>query len=384
MDFYGKKNLWKFILLIFASLIGALTLLYTESFLKELRQEELRKMNVWAMSMSILLEADNTSELTLPAEIMQSNHTIPVIVTDGEDNIIEVRNLNNPRAEDPEWLSEQMLMMKEEGNVIDGTYAGKVVTRVYFNNSNLLTKLRLYPLILLLVISMFVAIAYIAFSNSRKAEQNQVWTGLAKETAHQIGTPLSSLMGWLEMLKMNNADATMVAEMEKDINRLNTITDRFSKIGSQPLRSPQDIGAVTQNAVEYLKNRSPKRISINCQLPQAPVLVKLNLPLYEWVIENLLRNAIDAINIEGKIDIAVSLSGKTVLVDVSDTGKGIPAGKLKTVFRPGYSTKKRGWGLGLSLAKRIVEEYHEGKIFVAKSEPQTGTTFRIVLKQNEA
>ena len=381
MDFYGKKNLWKFILLVFAILIGAATLFYTESFLKQLRQEEIKKASLWADAMNSLQQADNEDELTLTSKIIESNTTIPVIITDAENTILFSANLDENRASDRQWLQDLLKDMQDEGNVIELSIGPGESQFLHYQNSTLLTKLRFYPIVLLVVITLFIGVAYVAFSNSRKAEQNRVWSGLAKETAHQIGTPLSSLMGWLEMLKLKNADAKMLAEMEKDINRLNTITNRFSKIGSQPARSPQPIGAITEAAVEYLKNRSPKKVQVGLKSPAQDTEVLLNVPLYEWVIENLIRNAIDALEQEGHIEVEVSHQEKTVVVEVTDNGKGIPANRLKTIFRPGYSTKKRGWGLGLSLAKRIIEDYHQGKIVVAASEPQMGTTFRITLKR---
>jgi signal transduction histidine kinase len=385
MDFYGRKNLWKFLLFLFAVAIGALTLFYTEGFLQQLRQEEIKKVDQWANAMASIQRADESSELTLATQIIQYNSTIPLIVTDVNGNITHTNNLEVPKRNKKEWLQELLQQMKEKGQFIEVLEApGKINSIVYYESSTLLTKLRFYPIILLVVISLFIIIAYLAFSGARKAEQNQVWNGLAKETAHQIGTPLSSLMGWLELLKMQNVDASITVEMGKDIKRLETITDRFSKIGSQPALIRTDLLLVTRQAVDYLKNRSSKKIEITCQLPREPIFLELNVPLFEWVIENLIRNAIDAISGPGKIKIELQeKDAKWVQIDVSDTGKGISAKSLQTVFRPGYSTKKRGWGLGLSLAKRIIEDYHKGRIFVAQSVPNEGTTFRILLPKLE-
>ena len=272
--------------------------------------------------------------------------------------------------------------MRDEVEPIEIEFAGRK-QYIYYQNSTLLTKLRYYPIILLCVISVFIVIAYIAFSNARKSEQDRVWNGLAKETAHQIGTPLSSLMGWLELLRARNVDANMVDEMEKDIVRLNTITNRFSKIGSVPSLSDHNIEEVTGEAVAYLQARSPRKVNIvfNPSPEVKNLTVKLNKPLYEWVIENLIRNAMDALEGKGTIEIRVSEHPRSIRIEVEDNGKGIPANKQKTVFRPGYTTKSRGWGLGLSLAKRIIEEYHRGKIFVAHSEVGKGTIFRILLRK---
>lgn len=379
MDFYGRKNLWKFFLFVFAILIGLVTLFYTESFLRDLRNEEVKKVNQWASAMSFIQQADDQTNLTLAIQIIQSNTTIPIIQTDEEGNVISTNNLKHPRKDEEAFLQEKVQAMKEAGTFIEVNFAGDQKNYIYYENSTLLTQLRFYPIVLLVVITLFIFVAYFAFSGARKAEQNQVWNGLAKETAHQIGTPLSSLMGWLELLKMQNGDPEMVKEMDKDIKRLETITNRFSKIGSQPALSKTDMLLTTKQAVEYLRTRSPKKITVSCHLPYEPVYADVNVPLFEWVIENLVRNAIDAIEGSGEIDVYLNSNEKNVQIDVTDTGKGIPPQKVNSVFRPGFSTKKRGWGLGLSLAKRIIEDYHRGKIFVAESVVNEGTTFRILL-----
>jgi signal transduction histidine kinase len=379
MDFYGRKNLWKFLLLLFAILIGLATLFYTEGFLQELRGEEVKKVNQWANAMSSIQRANDKTDLTLATQIIQFNTTIPVILTDGNDNVITSKNLKLPENDADEYLKANLAEMKAEGTFIEVNFATDQKNFVYYQNSNLLTKLRFYPIVLLVVISLFIIIAYFAFSGARKAEQNQVWNGLAKETAHQIGTPLSSLIGWLELMKLQKMDPTMIKEVEKDVQRLETITNRFSKIGSQPSLGKTDLLLVTKKAVDYLKIRSPKKVEVDYHLPYEPVYAELNTPLFEWVIENLIRNAIDAIKGPGRIDVYLTSTEKWVQIEVSDTGKGIPAQKINSVFRPGFSTKRRGWGLGLSLAKRIIEEYHKGKISVASSVVNEGTTFRILL-----
>lgn len=384
MDFYGRKNLWKFLLLLFAILIGAATLFYTESFLAELRQEEVKKANQWATAMQIIQRADNETDLTLPTLIIQSNQTIPVILTNAQDSIITAKNFQHPRASDRSWLEEQLQEMKAAGQYIEVNYAPQQRNFLYYQNSNLLRKLRLYPIVLLVVISLFVLIAYLAFSGARKAEQNRIWNGLAKETAHQIGTPLSSLMGWLELLKQHKVNQEIAEEMDQDIRRLETITNRFSKIGSKPSREKTELGAATAKAVSYLQSRSPNRIRLELEQPSESYYVRLNLPLFEWVVENLVRNAIDAIEREGFIRLHLEGNEKHVRLEVQDNGRGIPSSRLKAIFRPGYSTKKRGWGLGLSLAKRIVEDYHHGRIFVAQSQTGQGTTFRIQLRRLKA
>lgn len=379
MDFYGRKNLWKFFLFVFAILIGLVTLFYTESFLRELRNEEVKKVNQWADAMTFIQRADDQTNLALAIQIIQSNTTIPIIQTDAQDSVINTNNLKLPRSNQGAFLQEKIKEMKEAGSFIEVNFAANQKNIIYYENSTLLNKLRFYPIVLLVVITLFMLVAYFAFSGARKAEQNQVWNGLAKETAHQIGTPLSSLMGWLELLKMQNGDPEMVKEMEKDIKRLETITNRFSKIGSQPALQKTDMLLTTKQAVEYLRTRSPKKIKVSCNLPYEPVYADVNVPLFEWVIENLVRNAIDAIEGEGEIDVTLFSNEKNIQIDVKDTGKGIPAQKVNSVFRPGFSTKKRGWGLGLSLAKRIIDDYHKGRIFVAESIVNEGTTFRIIL-----
>lgn len=384
MDFYGRKNTWKLILLFFAFAIGAVTLWYTESFLKELRAQEVKRVEQFANANRNILNAAPDADVGFEMTIISANTTVPILLTDEAGNFIEARNMNRERlSTDPEYLQKKIKEMEQVAAPIPVVFGEGHVQYLYYQNSTLLTKLRYYPLILLLVIGLFMVIAYIAFSNARKAEQNQVWNGLAKETAHQIGTPLTSLMGWAEYLRSHNTDANVVEEMEKDIERLNTITDRFSKIGSKPALSPNAVVQVTEQAVGYLKARSPRNITISFTAAESvsATLVRLNKPLFEWVIENLIRNAIDAIDGKGEIDVRITESTKNVIIEVEDTGKGIPANKQRTVFRPGFTTKARGWGLGLSLAKRIVEEYHGGRIFVASSEVGKGSIFRILLRK---
>ncbi len=383
MDFYGRKNLWKFILFVFAVLIGAATLWYTETFLEELRQEEIKKVEQFAEAMNQILNSDTEADLSFEQSIMRDNTTIPIILTDSDGTLLEARNIDEKEMQNEEWVREKLADMEAEVEPFEIRF-GQEVQYLYYQNSTLLTKLRYYPLILLLVISLFVVIAYIAFSNARKSEQNQVWNGLAKETAHQIGTPLTSLMGWLEYLRSSNISENVVGEMEKDILRLNTITDRFSKIGSKPSIHLQPIVETTREAVAYLQSRSPKKIKVSFEAQPGTehLQVALNKPLFEWVIENLIRNAIDALEGNpGSISLRLSETNKYVKIEVEDTGKGIPANRQKSVFRPGFTTKRRGWGLGLSLAKRIIEEYHRGRIFVARTELGKGTTFRILLKK---
>lgn len=384
MDFYGRKNLWKFILLMFAFAIGSLTIWYTESFLKELREQEVKRVEQFADANRNILNSAPEADVTFELKIISANSTIPILLTDESGNFIEARNMNKQRLQtDSLYLQRKIREMEAQAEPIPVVFGEGQVQYIYYQNSTLLTKLRYYPLILLLVIGLFMIIAYIAFSNARKAEQNQVWNGLAKETAHQIGTPLTSLMGWTEYLRSRESNAEMVEEMEKDIQRLNTITDRFSKIGSKPALSVHPVGQVAEESVRYLQARGPGNIKISFSMDEEVKsrLIKLNKPLFEWVIENLVRNAIDAIEERGNIDVRVSETAKQVVIEVEDNGKGISANKQRAIFRPGYTTKSRGWGLGLSLARRIIEEYHGGRIFVAGSEVGKGSIFRILLRK---
>lgn len=365
-------------------MIGVATLWYTESFLDELRKEEVKKMNQIGDIYQRLVSADPNQKITIfEQNIIESNNTIPILIADAEGNYTQGKNIDQEKAADPKWVANKIEEMKSQAEPIEIDFGDGDKHYLYFQNSTLLFKLRLYPIILLVVISLFIVIAYIAFSNARKSEQNQVWNGLAKETAHQIGTPLTSLMGWIELLSDRPENESMVMEMEKDIHRLNMITQRFSKIGSQPAIKSQNVVELIVEAVGYLQVRSSKKIDITLDLPEEKdIQIELNKHLFEWVVENLIRNAIDAIGADaGFIKIRLLNTAKSVRLEVEDSGKGVPANKQKTIFRPGYTTKSRGWGLGLSLAKRIVEEYHNGKIFVANSEIGMGTTFRIILKK---
>jgi signal transduction histidine kinase len=380
MDIYSNKNLWKLTLFITAVLIGVGTLWYTETFLKELRQEEEKNIKIWANAVQVATTATSGEDLSFATSYITNNNTIPVILTDEEGNIITSRNLKKGRENDADYLKAQMLAMAEENDPIEIVYDQDKKNYLYYKESILLTKLRVYPMVLLGVIGLFVGIAYLAFSASRRAEQNRVWTGMAKETAHQIGTPLSSLMGWIEILRTQNTDESMLVEMENDINRLTVITDRFSKIGSQPTLKSENLKDLVEQSVTYFEKRISKKIKLSFKVEEGGFYqVVMNPQLMGWVVENLIRNSVDAIEGPGEINLYLSQHGKNIRLDVEDSGKGIPYRQMQAVFRPGFTTKTRGWGLGLSLAKRIVENYHNGKIFVAKSEVGTGTTFRISL-----
>lgn len=381
MNIYQQKQRWKLLLLGAAIFIAVASLWYTNKLVKELSIEEHKKVELWAQGTKQLANlSEDMSNLNFAFEVIKNNTTVPVILTDEKDSIISYRNLDSVKAMHIEYLRKQLQIMKSQHKPIDIALLGNQKNFIYYKDSILLTQLRYYPFFQLAVISLFLLVSYFAFSASRKAEQNQVWIGMAKETAHQLGTPLSSLIAWIEFLKLKGIGTDITNEIEKDIHRLNTITERFSKIGSAPKLQKENLNAVLQNAINYIKSRTSGRVIFSIQA-SSDIFVPLNVPLFEWVIENLCKNAIDAMNGEGKMNISVTDQQQYIYVDFTDTGKGIAKSKFKTIFKPGFTTKNRGWGLGLSLSKRIIEEYHSGEIFVKQSESGKGATLRIVLKK---
>lgn len=379
VDFYRNKNTWKLVLFVFALLIGAGTLWYTESFLQELREEEEDSVEIWAQAFRLIAADAATGDLSLYAKILEGNNTIPIIITDGDGNVITYNNLDSAKALRPGYVKSLIPRMAEENEPIVIEFGSGQKNIAYYQESILLTQLRIYPWVLLGVIGLFVGIAYLAFSSARRTEQERVWSGMAKETAHQIGTPLSSMLGWIELLRAQGADETALTEMGKDVNRLETITARFSKIGSIPELKNEDISDVLTESTDYLRARTSSKIDIDLQIPEDEFIVPINRQLFSWVIENLIRNAIDAIEGQGSIKLELTEAGKYVRIDVTDSGKGLTRNQYRAIFRPGYTTKQRGWGLGLSLARRIVEDYHSGRIYVVRSELGQGTTFRILI-----
>lgn len=316
------------------------------------------------------------------SEVAVNSAAVPVIYIDStRTNVIASGNIDSIKIKNPDFLKTSLTLMAEQNQPIEVEF-GDSKSYIYYQESKLLTQLKYYPYVMFSIFGLFLLIAYVLFSTARKVEQNQVWVGMAKETAHQLGTPLSSLIAWLEYLKSKGMDSEITSEIEKDVKRLETITERFSKIGSVPKLDKVDLIKVLNNSVNYIKLRSSKNVTFTIDTEnQKEMVAQLNIPLFEWVIENLCRNAVDAMNGNGTITITVSDQTQFVYIDVTDTGKGIPKSKYKTVFEPGFTTKKRGWGLGLSLTKRIIENYHSGKIFVKNSEIDKGTTFRIVLNK---
>lgn len=500
MNLYSRKQAWKIALFAFALLIVGSSFLYTNSLVKDIRQEERQKVGLWAeavqnrarlvnytkvlfdtlnkeekRSVELWAEAtkrlansDNESDISFILMVVHHNYTVPVILADENDQIISYRNLDPEKAKNKEWLLNEMEEMRDfhepiqvrlddykkhylyykdsklfaelktvldhwiesfisetmhntasvpvvitdstqrriihVGNLDSSLMADSVrlfeeleamrkqnkpirvvlndeVNYIFYEDTLLLKKLTYFPIVQFLLVGIFIFIAYVLFSITRKAEQNQVWIGMAKETAHQLGTPLSSLMAWLDLFKMQSLDDATIAEIDKDLNRLNTIAERFSKIGSEPKLKEENLNAVIEDVVEYIRARTSSKVIYNVESNKDPIPAQINAPLFEWVIENLLRNAVDAMGGEGDIYITIEDTKDTIIVDLRDTGKGLPSSKFKTVFQPGFTTKKRGWGLGLSLAKRIIQDYHRGKIFVKFSEIDVGTTFRIILKK---
>ncbi len=377
----------RIVFLCIAVVIITASTLFSNRLARELANEERKKMELWAEAIRFLIQepADGQSDMqfdySLTLKIIEGNTNIPVILTDQDNNILSHSNLNLSTKHPDEDLAELSSELIERGQCIEVRLAPDLVQYVYYSDSRHLKMLKYFPYVQLAVMFVFFIIVIISLTTSKKAEQNKVWVGLSKETAHQLGTPISSLLAWEEILKMKDIDPSLLSEIQRDTQRLQTIAERFSKIGSKPEPKPEALGPAIDNAVRYIKGRSSKKVSFTTGLPDNDVVVPLNIPLFEWVIENLCKNAIDAMDGNGSINISVADAPDCVTIDVSDTGKGIAKNRFKTVFKPGYTTKARGWGLGLSLVKRIVEEYHHGKIFVKSSELGKGTTFRILLKK---
>ena len=374
----------KIILVVAAIVIAVASLMVSHFLVKDLQREERNKMETWAEALNVLNNADENTDLTLVLNVIQGNNTIPVIVMDSSGLVSDYRNveLDAKTAADSEaYVTRYGMRMFAEGNYIkihlgDSISAGDYQL-VCYDDSILLKRLSQYPYWQLGIVMIFVVVAIFALLASKRAEQNKVWVGLSKETAHQLGTPISSLMAWVEILKENYPEDELIPEMNKDVNRLQLIAERFSKIGSLPEPVDASMNDVLKHVVDYMDRRTSKKVEITTNMPGYDVIAKINASLFEWVIENLCKNAVDAMEGSGKIDLSLNDEGSRVVIEVKDNGKGIRKKDVKNVFKPGFTTKKRGWGLGLSLAKRIVEEYHKGNIFVKSSEVGVGTTFRI-------
>ena len=380
MSITNNVIIFKRIGIFISLLIVSLILWNTYVFFQKFKQEERIKMEILAAAQKELSTNTNLdASVDLPLKIIENSNTIPMILVDAEGKIINSQNLDSIKALDPTYVEKQLEIMKGENNPVEISYKGRNKQFIYYRNSDLLTKLSYYPLALLLILILFLSVVYLFFSSNKMAEQNKLWTGMAKETAHQIGTPLSSLLGWISILKTEDANQKYVDEIEKDVQRLNTIANRFSKIGSLPELKEEDVIAITKKAYDYLERRSSKQISFSFESEIDSQIIPMNEELFSWVIENLIRNAVDAMQGKGALKLAIFNKDDKVSITIADTGKGMPKKLFKQIFKPGFTTKKRGWGLGLSLSKRIVEDYHKGKIFVQKSEVGKGTTFQIIL-----
>ena len=366
----------KIILVVTAIVIAVASLVVSHLLVKDLQREERNKMEVWAQAMQTLQEADETTDLALVLSVIQGNKTIPVIVLDSDEQVMDYRNVNIRKKDSARYVADYGRRMYKAGHYIQ---IGDSVDYqlVCYDESTLLKRLSQYPYWQLGIVMIFVVVAIFALLSSKRAEQNKVWVGLSKETAHQLGTPISSLMAWVEILKENYPDDELIPEMNKDVKRLELIAERFSKIGSLPEPVEASMNEVLAHVIDYMDRRTSKKVEIVSELPAENVVVKMNASLFEWVIENLCKNAVDAMEGQGRIVLSLHEEGSKVAIEVTDNGKGIRKKDLKNVFTPGFTTKKRGWGLGLSLAKRIVEEYHKGRIYVKSSEVWVGTTFRI-------
>lgn len=379
----------KIFLVVAAIAIAVVSLVASNILTKDLARQERTKMEVWAEAMRALSQADENTDLALVLKVLNDNNTIPVVVLDNDENVTDFRNvvINAKNYKDSLlYVSDMAKRLKNnKQNIrIQLSDASNEYIDVCYDDSLMLKRLALYPYVQLGVVMLFVVVAIFALLTSKRAEQNKVWVGLSKETAHQLGTPISSLMAWTTILKETYPDDDLLPEMDKDVKRLQLIADRFSKIGSLPEAVPVSLSEVLDHVIDYMDRRTSKTIQLKKVFPADDIIIRLNASLFEWVIENLCKNAVDAMGGEsGTITLRVETVGERVIVEVSDTGKGIKKKDMRNVFRPGFTTKSRGWGLGLSLAKRIVEEYHNGKIFVKSSELGKGTTFRIELKSNE-
>lgn len=378
----------KIMLVIAAIVIAGASLLASHYLVKDLAKEERNRMETWAQALHTLNNADETTDLSLVLNVIQGNNTIPVIVMDSDGTVSDYRNIEmdeKTAADSNAYVSRYGKQMFKDGNYIKiflgDTPSSSDYQLVCYDESTLLKRLSQYPYWQLGIVMIFVAVAIIALLASKRAEQNKVWVGLSKETAHQLGTPISSLMAWVEIMKENYPDDELIPEMNKDVKRLELIAERFSKIGSLPEPTDASMNDVISHVVEYMDRRTSKKVEIVRHLPEHEIIVKMNASLFEWVIENLCKNAVDAMEGKGKIELTLNDEADRVVIEVRDNGKGIRKKDIKNVFTPGFTTKKRGWGLGLSLAKRIVEEYHKGRIFVKSTEIGKGTTFRIEMNK---
>ncbi len=383
MNIFQYKTLWKLFLLLFAVIIGMGSLIFTDYLVSKLKKEERKNVELWAEAIRLVSISDSNQDVDFLSSIIDNNTTVPVILTDESNNIISSGNFDASRIKDPKYMKKILGKIKEKNKPIIINLGGGHYNLIYYKDSVILTMLIFYPYIQLGIIILFILVSYLAFSTSHKADQNKVWVGMSKETAHQLGTPTSSLAGWIEILKHKYPDISITQELALDVQRLEKVTERFSRIGSKPELTNENISEVISRTVEYLKSRTSSKVRfINDYVPDKEVFVPVNSALFEWVIENVSKNAIDAMEGSGEITYHIAETDKNAIIDITDTGKGIPKSAFKKIFNPGFTTKQRGWGVGLSLAKRIIEEYHHGRIFVRQSEVGKGSCIRIVMKKD--
>ena len=382
MEWINRTRTVKIVLIVIAILLGVASLVFSNFLVRDLEREETTRIEIWTEAMRTFNNADENTDLNLVLTVIKGNNTIPVIVLDDKGGIEIYSNVRIHDADTLGYLMREAAAMRDAGHIIrmDMDEPGQFYD-VCYDDSLMLKRLAAYPYIQFGVFVVFLLVALFALLSMKRSEQNRVWVGLSKETAHQLGTPISSLMAWTEILQTNYPDDELIPEMGKDVKRLEVIAERFSKIGSLPETVPENLNEALLRVSDYMSRRSSEHITVNCFVPDRPIMVRMCSPLFEWVIENLCKNAIDAMNGEGCISLHVAQTDERVYIDVTDTGKGIQKAHFKSVFSPGFTTKKRGWGLGLSLAKRIVESYHKGKIYVKHSELNKGTTFRIELRK---
>jgi signal transduction histidine kinase len=380
MKIFRPRTLGKSFLLFFSILIGIGSLIYTEILVSKLKAEERKNVQLWAEAIRLISVSDSSQNVDFPYSIIANNTTVPVILTDESDSIISTRNIDSEKTD----IRKELRSMKENNNPIIINLENDHFNLIYYKDSVVLTMLIFYPYIQVGFIFLFIIVSYLAFRSSRKAQQNQVWVGMSKETAHQLGTPTSSLAGWIEILQNKYPEIAITSELARDVERLEKVTERFSRIGSKPSLTNENIVAIISRSVNYLKSRASSKVKfVDEYTNKNVVIVPVNAALFEWVIENVSKNAIDAMEGNGTLTIRITETDHHTHIDVSDTGKGIPKSVIKKIFNAGFTTKSRGWGLGLSLAKRIVEDYHHGKIFVRHSEMGKGSTIRIVLKKGK-
>jgi two-component system, sporulation sensor kinase D len=371
-------------LLLIAVLIGMGSLIYTEYLVSKLKVEERKNVELWAEATRLISLPDTIQNVEFLSTIIENNNTVPVILTDESDSIISARNFDANKSGDYKYFRKQLEKIKERNNPIVNNLENGHFNLIYYKDSIILTMLIYYPYIQLGIVIFFILVSYLAFRSSRKAEQNQVWVGMSKETAHQLGTPTSSLAGWIEILQNKYPGISITGELARDVERLEKVTERFSRIGSKPSLTKEDIVSIISRTVDYVKSRTSSKVKINIDYSiEKAVEVPVNSALFEWVIENVFKNAVDSMEGNGEITFRITETEKHALIDISDTGKGIPKSAFNKIFNPGFTTKQRGWGLGLSLAKRIIEEYHNGKIFVRHSEVGKGSCIRIVMNKDK-